>query len=145
MAYSGPASLPAKALLSRAADAAVGQVEERSSITVAVPDIFAAPQGVRGHVEHARRRSPFSGGPFRHLACLLAVLTAAASLVWVALFGCYLSLFAVGQTFLSFQWDILLRKLGSCASSFVRGALVLEVWPRWELASPASPAPSSSC
>ena len=37
---------------------------------------------------------------------------AGASWLWISTFGLYLSLFVVGQTFLSFQWDILLLEAG---------------------------------
>ena len=42
----------------------------------------------------------------------LAAPGAGASWLWISTFGLYLSLFVVGQTFLSFQWDILLLEAG---------------------------------
>src|SRR6266853_431014 len=81
-----------------------------------------------------------SSNAFLHLLCgggvavsLLLIFGIAPALSLVALFVFYLSLTIAGQTFLSFQWDILLLETGFLSIFFVPWQL----WPRRSSAEPA--------
>jgi predicted DCC family thiol-disulfide oxidoreductase YuxK len=81
-----------------------------------------------------------SSNAFLHLLCgggvalsLLLILGIAPALSLVALFVFYLSLTIAGQTFLSFQWDILLLETGFLSIFFAPWQLwprELMLWPR---------------
>ena len=82
-----------------------------------------------------------SSNAFLHFLCsggvavsLLVICGIAPALSLVALFVFYLSLTIAGQTFLSFQWDILLLETGFLAIFFAPWRL----WPRELLLWPAS-------
>ncbi len=81
-----------------------------------------------------------SSNAFLHLLCgggvavsLLLIFGIAPALSLVALFVFYLSLTIAGQTFLSFQWDILLLETGFLSIFFAPWQL----WPRRSSAEPA--------
>lgn len=59
---------------------------------------------------------------------------AADAWVWAAMFAAYLSVFNVGQTFLSFQWDVLLLEVGFvCVLLAAAGRPGSETLPLWLL------------
>jgi len=92
-----------------------------------------------------------SSNAFLHFLCgggvvlsLLLIFGIAQALSLAVLFGFYLSLTIAGQTFLNFQWDVLLLETGFLAIFFAPWRL----WPRelmwWPVsATPATPAPVS--
>jgi predicted DCC family thiol-disulfide oxidoreductase YuxK len=92
-----------------------------------------------------------SSNAFLHFLCgggvflsLLLIFGIAQALSLAVLFGFYLSLTIAGQTFLNFQWDVLLLETGFLAIFFAPWRL----WPRelmlWPMsATPATPAPVS--
>ena len=109
--------LPAKSLLNRAADATVRITGGRSTLLDRLrtfPTLLWLHEVFGVTVDTLAESILLLGSVLSATAAFLAVLAPAGgvALVWVALFGCYLSLFAVGQTFLSFQWDILLLETG---------------------------------
>ena len=109
--------LPAKSLLNRAADATVRITGGRSTLLDRLrtfPTLLWLHKVFGVTVDTLAESILLLGSVLSATAAFLAVLAPAGgvALVWVALFGCYLSLFAVGQTFLSFQWDILLLETG---------------------------------
>ena len=109
--------LPAKALLSRAADATVRITGGRNALLdrmMTFPTLLWLHEVFGVTVDTLAESILLLGSVLSATAAFLAVFAPAGgvALVWVALFGCYLSLFAVGQTFLSFQWDILLLETG---------------------------------
>jgi predicted DCC family thiol-disulfide oxidoreductase YuxK len=92
-----------------------------------------------------------SSNAFLHFLCgggvvvsLLLIFGIAQALSLAVLFGFYLSLTIAGQTFLNFQWDVLLLEAGFLAIFFAPWRL----WPRelmwWPVSAiPATPAPVS--
>jgi predicted DCC family thiol-disulfide oxidoreductase YuxK len=92
-----------------------------------------------------------SSNTFLHFLCgggvvvsLLLIFGIAQALSLAVLFGFYLSLTIAGQTFLNFQWDVLLLETGFLAIFFAPWRL----WPRelmlWPVSAiPATPAPVS--
>ena len=81
--------------------------------------------------------------PFLHVLCGAGVALSALLVVGVApvpallaLWALYLSLSVAGQTFYSFQWDILLLEAGFCATFFAPSRLL----PRLPRSEPAPPA-----
>jgi predicted DCC family thiol-disulfide oxidoreductase YuxK len=85
-----------------------------------------------------------SSNAFLHFLCgggvvlsLLLILGIAPAISLVALFAFYLSLTIGGQTFLNFQWDVLLLETGFLSIFFAPWRL----WPRELMWWPASPAP----
>jgi predicted DCC family thiol-disulfide oxidoreductase YuxK len=92
-----------------------------------------------------------SSNAFLHFLCgggvvvsLLLIFGIAQALSLAVLFGFYLSLTIAGQTFLNFQWDVLLLETGFLAIFFAPWRL----WPRelmlWPVSAiPATPAPVS--
>src|SRR4029077_14519285 len=88
-----------------------------------------------------------SSNAFLHLLCgggvalsLLLIFGIAPALSLVALFVFYLSLTIAGQTFLSFQWDILLLETGFLAIFFAPWQL----WPKENLIRPGSAIPATA-
>ena len=88
-----------------------------------------------------------SSNAFLHFLCgggvLLSVLLIfgiAPTLSLVALFAFYLSLTIAGQTFLSFQWDILLLETGFLSIFLAPWRL----WPRELICLPGSPPPATA-
>ena len=109
--------LPAKALLSRAADATVRITGGRNALLdrmMTFPTLLWLHEVFGVTVDTLAESILLLGSVLSATAAFLALFAPAGgvALVWVALFGCYLSVFAVGQTFLSFQWDILLLETG---------------------------------
>ena len=109
--------LPAKSLLNRAADATVRITGGRNTLLDRLrtfPTLLWLHEVFGVTVDTLAESILLLGSVLSATAAFLALLAPAGgvALVWVALFGCYLSLFAVGQTFLSFQWDILLLETG---------------------------------
>ena len=88
-----------------------------------------------------------SSNAFLHLLCgggvvlsLLLIFGIAPALSLAALFAFYLSLTIAGQTFLSFQWDVLLLETGFLSIFLAPWRL----WPRELMWRPASPAPGTA-
>lgn len=109
--------LPAKAFLNRAADATVRITGGKNALLdrmMTFPTLLWFHEVCGVTVDTLAESILLLGSVLSATAAFLAVFAPAGgvALVWVALFGCYLSLFAVGQTFLSFQWDILLLETG---------------------------------
>ena len=106
-------------MLSRAADATVRITGGRNALLdrmMTFPTLLWLHEVFGVTVDTLAESILLLGSVLSATAAFLAVFAPAGgvALVWVALFGCYLSLFAVGQTFLSFQWDILLLKPFLC-------------------------------
>jgi len=100
--------LPAKSLLNRAADATVRITGGRNTLLDRLrtfPTLLWLHEVFGVTVDTLAESILLLGSVLSATAAFLALLAPAGgvALVWVALFGCYLSLFAVGQTFLSFQ------------------------------------------
>ncbi len=88
-----------------------------------------------------------SSNAFLHLLCgggvvlsLLLIFGVGPAISLVALFAFYLSLTIAGQTFLSFQWDVLLLETGFLSIFLAPWRL----WPRELMWRPASPAPGTA-
>jgi len=88
-----------------------------------------------------------SSNAFLHLLCgggvvlsLLLIFGIAPALSLAALFAFYLSLTIAGQTFLSFQWDVLLLETGFLSIFLAPWRL----WPRELMWRQASPAPGTA-
>jgi lipase maturation factor 1 len=88
-----------------------------------------------------------SSNAFLHFLCgggavlsVLLIFGIAPALSLVALFAFYLSLTIAGQTFLSFQWDILLLETGFLSIFLAPWRL----WPRELIFLPASPPPATA-
>jgi len=89
----------------------------------------------------------YSSNAFLHLLCgggvvlsLLLIFGVGPAISLVALFAFYLSLTIAGQTFLSFQWDVLLLETGFLSIFLAPWRL----WPRELMWRPASPAPGTA-
>ncbi|PYJ12382.1 MAG: hypothetical protein DME93_07680 [Verrucomicrobia bacterium] len=88
-----------------------------------------------------------SSNAFLHFLCgggvvlsVLLIFGIAPALSLVALFAFYLSLTIAGQTFLSFQWDILLLETGFLSIFLAPWRL----WPRELICLPGSPPPATA-
>jgi predicted DCC family thiol-disulfide oxidoreductase YuxK len=88
-----------------------------------------------------------STNAFLHFLCgggvvlsLLLIFGIAPAVSLVALLVFYLSLTIAGQTFLSFQWDILLLETGFLSIFLARWRL----WPRGNVLRPGSPSPATT-
>jgi len=88
-----------------------------------------------------------SSNAFLHFLCgggvvlsVLLIFGIAPALSLVALFAFYLSLTITGQTFLSFQWDILLLETGFLSIFLAPWRL----WPRELICLPGSPPPATA-
>jgi predicted DCC family thiol-disulfide oxidoreductase YuxK len=88
-----------------------------------------------------------SSNAFLHFLCgggvvlsVLLIFGIAPALSLVALFAFYLSLTVAGQTFLSFQWDVLLLETGFLSIFLAPWRL----WPRELICLPGSPPPATA-
>lgn len=109
--------LPSDALLGRAADATVRRTGGRDTLVQrawTLPTLLWFHDALSLSVDACADAICLVGLTLSGCAMMLAVAASAGGIavVWAALFVLYLSMFVVGQTFLSFQWDILLLETG---------------------------------
>ena len=101
-------------------DALLAQVQKNGGLSSLVDRIWTMPTllwlGDTPSVDAMGEAMCSAGAVLSVTAASLALFTrgGGSSIVFGALWGMYLSLFHVGQVFLSFQWDILLLEVGFC-------------------------------
>ena len=104
---------PVDALLERVSKgaAASGTLVER---VWALPTLLWLHDAAGVSVDACAEAACLAGAALAAAAMWLAIVTRGGGVapLWAALFVLYLSVFTVGQTFLSFQWDILLLEAG---------------------------------
>lgn len=102
---------PVDALLQRLTKSIAPSLKER---TWALPTVLWLHEPLGVSVDALAEGACLIGATLAACSAGLALAApgAGASWLWISMFGLYLSLFVVGQTFLSFQWDILLLEAG---------------------------------
>ena len=109
--------LPSDALLGRAADATLSRTGGKDTLVDRawmLPTLLWFHDALGLSVDACADAICLLGLTLSACAAMLAVSAFAGGIavVWGSLFVLYLSMFVVGQTFLSFQWDILLLEVG---------------------------------